>query len=419
MFVQQHSFRSQSSTLEGLPHRRGHLFIEEKNEFVRASSATVKMVVNEVSTHPRRNFAIVLAAVMYFGSTALTLACGKLVYNSGSAKVRPSMVMMVTTCQAIATILWGTLLIIRRFLRSPHHVANCRGVGQPRFWLLCVPYSVGYFFVYYIMYLAVQHVSGVAFVALMMARVNIDMFLEALFLNRSSETSRVGAANMIMICAIVHMLTVPASDVSSTITLGCVFTLAFNIVSSATYTYIPWLRSRGYEDMLNIAFVTSAQQALVGLAFACVANHGFSGLFNDFVGYQPWVLVCASLLLDGSCFFGLQYLSPLAITLLGGAMQVPVMLLFETLFFAAPLDAAYVASAVAVLASVVSFTIVDREAQELAKESKLQSESQGITKSEHMLALKARSQSCPALSSDGSTVVAIGDPDAIVWTATV
>merc|ERR1712032_644166 len=171
------------------------------------------------------------------------------------------------------------------------------------------------------------------FVALMMARVNIDMFLEALFLNRSSKTSKVGVANMIMMCAIVHMLTVPASDVSSNLALGCVFALAFNIVSSATYTYIPWLRSRGYEEMVNIAFATSVQQALVGLAIACVANHGVSGLFDDFVGYQPWVLVCASLLLDGSCLLGLKYLSPLAITLLGGAMQVPVMLLFELMFF--------------------------------------------------------------------------------------
>merc|ERR1712032_214394 len=341
------------------------------------------------------------------------------VYNSGSADVRPGMVMMGTTCQAIATIFWGTLLIISRFLHSPQCVANSRDICQPRFWLLCVPYSAGYFFVYYLMYLALQHVSGVAFVALMMARVNIDMFLEALFLNRSSKTSKVGVANMIMMCAIVHMLTVPASDVSSNLALGCAFALAFNIVSSATYTYIPWLRSRGYEEVLNIAFVTSAQQALVGLAFACVANRGFSGLFDDFVGYQPWVLVCASLLLDGSCLFGLQYLSPLANTLLGGAMQVPVMLLFELMFFAAPLDAAYVASAVAVLASVVSFTIVDREAQEPAKESKLQSESQGITKSEHMLAPKAGSQSCPVLSSDGSTVGVIGDPDAVDRTATV
>merc|ERR1712039_1166197 len=111
------------------------------------------------------------------------------------------------------------------------------------------------------------------------------------------------------------------------------------------------------------------------------------------------------------------YLPPLAITLLGGAMQVPVMFLFEILFFAAPLDAPYVTSAIAVVASVASFLIVDREAQEPAKENKLQSESQGSTKSEQMMA--RRSQALHVLPSGGSTAGAAVDPDAADKTATV
>jgi len=174
-------------------------------------------------------------------------------------------------------------------------------------------------------------------VSLMMARINIDMFLEAFFLNRNSKTTRIGSANTIMVCAIVHALTVPPSDVSSNLALGCVFALAYNIVSSSTYAYIPWLLKKGYNDVTTIAFVTSAQQALHGFAIACIIRRGFSGLFDGFVTYQPWVLLGASLLLDSSCLFGLQYLSPLVITVLGGAMQVPVMLCFEITFFKARL----------------------------------------------------------------------------------
>jgi len=230
-----------------------------------------------------------------------------------------------------------------------------------------------------------EHVSGVAFVSLMMARINVDMFLEALLLNKRSKTSRIGSANMIMVCAIVHALTVPQSDVSSNLPLGCVFAFAYNIVSSSTYAYIPWLLKQGYKDAMSIAFVTSMQQALGGFAIACISNRGFSGLFDGFVTYRPWILLSASLLLDSSCLLGLQYLSPLAITMLGGAMQVPVMLGFEILFFKAPRDAAYLTSAFAVLASVASYTITDREVQQQsANEMKLLIQSHGASISEEI-----------------------------------
>ena len=82
--------------------------------------------------------------------------------------------------------------------------------------------------------------------------------------DKSTKASRIGSANIIMVSAVVHALTVPPSDVSSNLALGCVFALAFNVVSSMTYAYIPWLLTKGYKDAMSIAFATSADQALGG-----------------------------------------------------------------------------------------------------------------------------------------------------------
>lgn len=229
-----------------------------------------------------------------------------------------------------------------------------------RFWVLCLPYAVGYFFIYLLAYSAMKYLAAIAFVAAMQARMYVDTLLGIFVLSIPSSTIQMVTVTMILTCTLVHLGTVPAGNASPDPAYGTLLAAIYDIVSSATYTYMPWLLNKYKYDMAAVGFATSLEQVVGGIIAFWVYYGDLAIFFNGFEHYQSWFLVLSSFMLDTASFLAVKHLTPLTITVLA-VLQIPVVFAFEILYFEMTPGYLPIASAVSVLMSVILFVSVKRD----------------------------------------------------------